>query len=415
MSETGSDKSASLRTMRLIAGGLLALMAALYIVAVLNHDQGPFWGYARAFAEAAMVGGLADWFAVTALFRRPFGLPIPHTAIIPRSKARIADALGQFVAVNFLAPEIVAERVKEEDLARVLAKQIADEATARRMADAIADSLPSLIDLLDDKAVSEFLRRQIDSMAQDRRMSAALGKGLEVLTDQGRHTILIDAAIEEGWKALEEHEGSIRAQIRSKTSWLWRLISLDARAADSLINALEETLREMAHDPEHPVRQRVTELLRRFAHDLQHSPELRARIEQGVADIMASPAVSAYMQDLWRGVKGALHASIEAPNSDLRGALADAISHFGNSLLEDENARASLNVRLRALLVEAARRHGHDAGALISETIRGWDARTMVDKLEQNVGSDLQYIRINGTLIGGLIGLSIHQITVWLT
>jgi uncharacterized membrane-anchored protein YjiN (DUF445 family) len=388
-------------------------MAALYIVAVLNYGVG-YWGYARSFAEAALVGGLADWFAVTALFRRPLGLPIPHTAIIPRSKDRIAAALGQFVTINFLAPDIVAERVKNEDIAKGLAKQVAEPATAERFAEAITDALPEFIDLLDDAAVGRFVHNQIDAFAQSDKMSAALGKGLQFLTDQGRHTVLIDAAVEQGWRLLEQHEEAIRKQIKSNTGWIWRLIALDARAADSLIAALEETLREVAADPEHPIRLRVTAMLQEFSDKLQHDDALRARVEQGVADIMASPAVSTYLESVWRDVKAGLRHSLSAPKSQIREAISEGIQHFATALVEDDEARQSLNVRLRGLLVEAARRHGGDAGFLITETIRSWDAKTVVEKLEQNVGPDLQYIRINGTLIGGLIGLGIHQLTLWL-
>ncbi|MBU4568989.1 MAG: DUF445 family protein, partial [Alphaproteobacteria bacterium] len=145
--------------MRLAAGALLIAMSALYVAAILNH--GVAWGYARSFAEAAMVGGLADWFAVTAIFRRPFGLPIPHTAVIPRSKGRIAEALGEFVAVNFLSPEVVRDRLENQDLAGALARQIAEPKMARRIADGIVDALPAIADILDDEAVSEFMRHQI--------------------------------------------------------------------------------------------------------------------------------------------------------------------------------------------------------------------------------------------------------------
>jgi uncharacterized membrane-anchored protein YjiN (DUF445 family) len=403
----------SLKTMRLIAGAMLVAMAGLYFLAVFNYGVGP-WGYARAFAEAALVGGLADWFAVTALFRHPLGLPIPHTAIIPRNKDRIASSLGQFVSINFLAPEIVEERVKHEDLAHGIARQVAEPVTAERIAEAVADALPSLLELLDDAAVGQFMRKQIDAFTQNERVSAALGKALEFLTEQGRHAILVDAALREGWRALEEHEGAIRSQIRANTGWMWRMISLDARAADSLIAALEETLRDVARDSDHPIRQRVTQIITKFAQDLQHDPEMRARIETSIADLMANPAVTTYMEDLWRSAKKSLHQTITAPGSEVRNAVRDGVLHFAASLLDDEEAREALNVRLRALLVEGARRHGADAGNLITETIRSWDAATVVEKLEQNVGPDLQYIRINGTVIGGLIGLCIHQMTLWL-
>lgn len=401
----------SLPTMRLIAGGLLIAMSLLYLLAVSRHGEGAIWGYARAFAEAAMVGGLADWFAVTAIFRRPLGLPIPHTAVIPRSKERIALALGEFVSVNFLAAEVIGARLAHQNLASALGRQLADPATAKRVAEGVMDALPAIADLLDDEVVSDFMRRQLGELSRDQRLSTIAGRGLALLTEHGRHQPVLDAALAEGWRALEEHEDAIRAQIRARTSWVWRLIALDARAADALIGAIETTLQEASHDPNHPARRRITEMLAKLAHDLQHSPQLRDQIEHVAADLLAHPAVSAYLQDLWRSLKD----SAARPTSSAREALADAIARFGAAMLEDAAVIDTLNRRLRALLSEISGRHGRDVGTLIAETIRSWDTKTVVEKLEQNVGPDLQYIRINGTIIGGLIGLAIHQATLWLT
>jgi uncharacterized membrane-anchored protein YjiN (DUF445 family) len=412
---SATARAPSLPTMRLIAGGLLVFMAALYLLATLSHAQGTAWGYVRAFAEAALVGGLADWFAVTAIFRRPLGLPIPHTAVIPRNQERIAGALGEFVTVNFLAPEIVRERLQKEDLAGGLGRQLAEPATAQRIARGIMDALPSLADLLDDEVVADFLRRQIRDLSRDQRLTSAIGRGLSLLTEHGRHQPVLDAALSEGWRALEEHEPAIRAQVRAQTSWVWRVIALDARASDALISAIEETLRAITRDQAHPARQRITEMLQKLSADLQNSPELRAQVERIVADILAHPAVAAYFADLWRSLRGAMRSAAEAPDAAARAALADAIARFGAALANDAEVQTSLNKRLRDLLTEVSGRHGRDIGALITETIRGWDTKTVVDKLEQNVGPDLQYIRINGTLIGGLIGLIIHQVTLLLT
>lgn len=405
----------SLPAMRLMAGSLLIAMSLLYLVAVTQHHQGAAWGYLRAFAEAALVGGLADWFAVTAIFRHPLGLPIPHTAVIPKSKERIADTLGEFVAVNFLAPDVISARLRDQDLATSLGRQLADPPTAKRVADGIMDAVPALSDLLEDEVVSDFMRRQIGDFSRDERLAATIGRGLKLLTDQGRHQPVLDAALAEGWRALEENEAAIRAQVRARTSWVWRLIALDARASDALISAIEDTLRDITAQPDHPARQRLTEMLQRFSDDLQRSPQLRAQIERLVSDILTHPAVGAYLADLWRTLKAALHAGAATPDSGARLALADGIARFGAALLDDPEVVEALNRRLRALLSEISGRHGRDVGNLISETIRSWDTSTVVEKLEQSVGPDLQYIRINGTVIGGLIGLAIHQATIWLT
>jgi uncharacterized membrane-anchored protein YjiN (DUF445 family) len=398
---------ASLATMRLIATGLLIAMSLAYVLLIITHAGGG-WGYARAFAEAAMVGGLADWFAVTALFRHPLGLPIPHTAIIPKSKQRIADALSDFVAVNFLAADVVRERLAHQDLAASLARQLAEPMTARRIADGLVDAAPAISDLLEDEVVSEFLRRQIEQAVSHASFPAALGRGLKVLTENGRHQRVLDAALREGFRALEQHEAAIRAHVRDRTFWLWRLIALDARAADALIGAIDDTLKAIAADPNHPARARITEMLGRLAYDLEHSPALRGEIARIAGDVVNHPALGAYLIDVWRGLKRELAEDIGA-GAAARSALAGAIGEFGRALHEDAVVREALNRRLRALIVELASRHGRDIAAIISETIRHWDSRTIVAKLEQNVGPDLQYIRINGTVIGGLVGLFLHQ------
>ncbi len=409
-----ADAPSPLLTSRagIVSTGLLIAMSVLYGLAVANQASNPAWAHVRAFAEAAMVGGLADWFAVTAIFRRPLGLPIPHTAVIPRSKDRIADALGEFVAVNFLAPQVVRERLERQDLAKGLAQQLADPTAARRIADGALDAAPSIIALLDDETVSEFLSRQLRELSADARLAGAIGAVLRFLTEQGRHQPVVNAALAEGWSALEQNQAAIRAQVRANTAWIWRLIALDARAADALIGALEQSLQDMSKDENHPARRRITEWLHKLADDLERSPQLRSKIEDAVADLLTYPAVGEYLRTLWRNLKDGL--AIGGAKPEVREALADALARFGQALLDDSEVQASVNTRLRALLVDIAARHGRNLGALISETIRSWDTRTVVSKLEQNVGPDLQYIRINGTLIGGLIGLGIHQITVLL-
>jgi uncharacterized membrane-anchored protein YjiN (DUF445 family) len=400
-------RRASLATMRLIATGLLVAMSLIFVLLTLAGAGGG-WGYARAFAEAAMVGGLADWFAVTALFRHPLGLPIPHTAIIPRSKQRIADALSEFVAVNFLAADVVRERLAGQDLAAALARQLAESTTARRIADGLVDAAPAVSDLLEDEVVGEFLRRQIEQAVSHPSFPAALGRGLKVLTENGRHQRVLDAALGEGFRALEQHEAAIRAQVRERTFWIWRLIALDARAADALIGAIDDTLKAIAANPKHPARQRITDMLNRLAYDLEHSPALRGEIARIAGDVINHPALGAYLLDAWRGLKAELAQDAGAAAAT-RSALAGAIEEFGRALNEDAAVREALNRRLRSLIVELASRHGRDIATVISETIRHWDSRTIVTKLEQNVGPDLQYIRINGTVIGGLVGLILHQ------
>jgi uncharacterized membrane-anchored protein YjiN (DUF445 family) len=389
-------------------------MAVLYVIATAWGGEAAVWRYAKAFAEAALVGGLADWFAVSALFRRPLGLPIPHTAVIPRNKERIAQALGAFVAMNFLSPSVVAERLKDQDLAGPLARQLTDPIVAGQLARAVLQSLPSLAAAVDDPALRRFLRRQALVLAADQRVAVVIGQGLEALAEQGRHQALVDAALKEAAEALTAHAPSIRAKVRAKTEWFWRLLSADAKAAEALISALEGLIQDIADDPIHPARDRVTDLVKEFAAGLQQSETLQGEIRAAAGALANDPRLAAALEAAWTGVKAKLANMAQNPSGAAADAIADGLAHLGRALTADAEARAALNCRLKALLAELAGRHGAAAAALIADTIRTWDAATMSSKLEAQVGPDLQYIRINGALIGGVIGLALHQVTVWI-
>ena len=406
--EVREQPPASLVRMRRWANGLLLAMTLLYLASHTLGTDTLVWGYVRAFAEAAMVGALADWFAVTAIFRRPLGLPIPHTAVIPRNQGRIADALGAFIAENFLAPDLVEQRVARQDMALALGSWLSGPEQTARVADGIVSAIPAVLDTLDDETVAEFLRKQTSTRFITAQLAPTIGNVLEALAAQGRHQALLDAALEEGWKWLEAHEDDIRARVRERTGWFWRLLTIDAQASDAMIGALEDLLGEAARDPDHALRRRVNEIVAKFADDLKRDPVMHGRIETWARDLLSHPAVSEALDAAWGHIKESLRKDCQSADSQLRAWVMEALRRFGDGLTEDETLRHALNDRLRALVVDLAARHGTDVSRLVSETIRGWDADTVVRKLEYNVGRDLQFIRLNGTIIGGLVGLVLH-------
>jgi uncharacterized membrane-anchored protein YjiN (DUF445 family) len=393
---------------RRLANGLLLAMTLLYLIAHVFGGEHAAWGYVRAFAEAAMVGALADWFAVTAIFRRPFGLPIPHTAVIPRSQHRIADALGSFIVDNFLAPDLVQARVARQDMARPLGEWLTTPERPDRVADGIVSAVPGVLDTLDDETVAAFLSRQKNTRFVTRSLAPTVGKIVEALAAQGRHQALLDAALTEGWKWLEENQDTIRAHVRNRSGWFMRLLTVDAQASTAMIGAIEDLLADAARDPDHKLRRRVNELVAQFADDLKNDPALHERIEGWAHDMLNHPAVSEAIDAAWSEIKIALREDCQSPDSRLRAWVVEGLRRFGQGLKEDATLRDALDERLRALVVDLAARHGADVSRLVSETIRGWDAKTIVQKLEQNVGRDLQFIRLNGTIIGGLVGLLLH-------
>lgn len=398
--------------MRIAATAALVAMAFVFAAThVWGRDEG-LWGYVRAFAEAGLVGGLADWFAVTAIFRRPLGLPIPHTAVIPRNKQRIADAVGRFIADNFLDPALVGQRLKEADPGEQIGRLLADRSQARRIADGLVGALPDLLAFLDDEAVARFWRERLSEQASGARLAPAFGAVLQAVTAEGRHHALLNAALEEAFRALEENEARIRDAVRNQTPRLLRYTRLDKPVADRAIAAIEELLHDVATEPGHPVRGQLTRIVEDFARGLKDDAALQARIEAIVAETLTHPAVADFTQAGWRSAKAAvLIDARRGERSELAGHLADGLVTLGKAILCDREARAAFNARLTPVLVHLAERHGPDVARIVSDTIASWDADTIVDKLEANVGRDLQYIRLNGTLIGGLVGVTLHAAT----
>jgi uncharacterized membrane-anchored protein YjiN (DUF445 family) len=403
---------ARLIRMRRLANGLLGLIMLLFIFSHIweppGQDWDMAWRFVRAFAEAAMVGGLADWFAVTAIFRRPLGLPIPHTAVIPNNQDRIADAVGRFIADNFLKPSLVAERVKDKDLSAALGKWLAEPAQSNSLAGGLVSAVPNLLDALDDETVANFLRQQAAVAAEGASVAPAFGSVLEALAEQGRHQVILDTLLTQGYRLLEENQELIRDRIRNRSGWLMRFVSADRKVADSVINAVNDLLYEVAADRNHPLRHRLNEMVAEFADNLRNDPALQARVGAWIQEAATHPSVTNAVEAGWVAFKDALRRDCMSPNGRVRNWLQNALTNLGAGLMSEPTVRAALNTRLKALLVELAARHGEDVAKLVSETIRKWDSQTIVDKLEMNVGRDLQYIRLNGTIIGGLVGLVLH-------
>ena len=250
--------------------------------------------------------------------------------------------------------------------------------------------------------------QEAEEAAEGARVAPAFGSVLEALAEQGRHQALLDTGLREGFRLLQEYQGVIRVKVRERSGWLMRFAGVDQKAADAMIYALEDLIEEAANDPDHPLRERITELIGKFARDLQNDPELQERLGGWLREAAAHPSVAGAVGAGWTEFKTALRRDCASPDGRLRGWLEDALTNLGAGLLREPAVREALNVRIRALLVELAGRHGEDVAKLVSDTIRGWDARTIVSKLETNVGQDLQFIRLNGTIIGGLVGLALH-------
>ncbi|MET0360670.1 MAG: DUF445 domain-containing protein [Sphingobium sp.] len=404
------------RSMRIIATCLLVAMAAIYALARWGEatraaELGAWIGYVRAFAEAAMVGGLADWFAVTALFRHPLGIPIPHTAIIPHNKDRIGDTLALFLRDNFLTPAVVARRMARLDMAgaagRFLAAPPDVDGRLRRGASRL---LADVMDALDDERLGNMVKGAIAHRLRAVDFAPMIGQALDAAIREGRHEPVMQAII--GWasRTLDGNEALIRQMVHDKAGAIVRWTGLDETLANAILSGLQKMLAEAAVDPQHSVRVKAMEGIETLAHRLQHDPEMQTRIARLRDEIIGNPAMQAWMESLWRQAREALLRSARDPRTALAGRFGDMLRQLGAMLEDDATVRRLLNRFARRVVVGTAASYGDAIVRLVSETVRGWDAQTITNRLEQAVGRDLQYIRINGTLVGGLVGVIIHAV-----
>jgi uncharacterized membrane-anchored protein YjiN (DUF445 family) len=411
VNEPAQQRAALVRQRRL-ATALLVLMALVYVSTRLVAEA-PFWlALVRAASEAALVGGLADWFAVTALFRHPFGVPIPHTAIVPRNQARIGKALGRFVERHFLEPALLAHKIRTLDPASRLGTWLAAPEHARRLAVRVARALPWAVHAADDRALRDFARRALHEQLAHVNLSPMLGGLLEVLKAGGRHQELFDRALVAGSNLLANNEERIYALITDKSQW-WVPPSVDRSIARRVIVGLHELLDELA-DHNHEARRGFDTATHDFIERLKHSPELHQRVDALKRELLNSPQLQAYFAAVWDELRTRVVQDASGSDSRLAAALAHALAALGATLMKDDVVRARVNRRIEALTVEFAVPWRTEIGDFIAEVVESWDTVTMTDRLELVVGRDLQFIRINGTLVGALVGVLLFVASEWL-
>ena len=397
--------------MKAAATGLLVVMAAIFAVTRIFEPRYPALGYLKAFAEAAMVGGLADWFAVTALFRHPLGLPIPHTAIIPRNKDRIGEALASFLKENFLIAAVVARRMRYIDIAGAAGRFLrAPEGEGTRIRHGASRLIADIFEGLDDERLGGIVKSAVSSRIKAMEVSPLLGHALASAINEDRHVPMLEAAIRWMARALDANESLIREMVRKRANWVLKLAGLDTKLADSIMEGLRKLAVEMSTDPAHPVRRKVEEALAQLANDLQTNPETRERVEAMKEELLANQSVSLWLDTLWQRGREAIIRAARNPDAALAGKLGEVLKSMGTTLEGDPRIRAAINQFARRAVAGLAASYGSSIVKLVSETIRSWDARTITARLEAAVGRDLQYIRINGTLVGGLVGVILHAL-----
>jgi len=411
MSTVEARSRSRLRTMRLAATGLLAAMAATYVVTGLWVRSESWLAYVRAFSEAATVGACADWFAVTALFRRPLGLPIPHTGIIPRNKARIGEALGAFIADNFLSAEVLEAKLKQLEVGRWGAAWLREPHNAAELAERLVRLIPELLEL----STAEARRRFVGAIAADVIASApaaSLTAGvLRAVSNGERGEAMLDAALGLASRALAANQDLLRAEVAGKTyRWLPRW--LDNKIADKILSGLAQTLEAMGA-PDHPWRGRVRQYVDDFLQRLETDPALGARAEEIKRQIAANPVLLARLGEIGDALEARLRPKTDAEVNALAAHIAGWLAGLGAWLYDRTEAIEIFNNWARSAVQRTIAPRRREIGRLIASVVAGWDTRSVVEKLELQVGADLQYIRINGTIVGGLTGLLIFVLSRW--
>ncbi len=398
--------------MKRVATSMLVVVALLFVVARALETRFHWLGFLRAFAEAAMVGGIADWFAVTALFRHPMGIPIPHTAIVPARKDRIGVALGNFVQRNFLTREVVTGKLTGMRLGERAAGWLAGPENSRRVALAVVHGMAGAANIMRDEDVQALIDRGI--VARLRRLEAAplAARVFHLLTVDGRHHTLLDDALHLAARFLVENENVIRDRIREESPW-WVPGAVEDRLGDRILAGVERTLVAVAGDPEHPLRKRYDEAVERFVVKLRENPETIARAEQIKLELLDHPGVAEFTSEVWTDVKERIAGYADRLAGD-SGQQPDHIeewlSALGRKVAEDPVLTTKVNGWIVELVTYSVEQAKEEIAGLIAATVASWDANATSRKIELQIGRDLQFIRINGTLVGGLVGVVLHSI-----
>jgi uncharacterized membrane-anchored protein YjiN (DUF445 family) len=406
-----ATRQAQLDVMKRRATGLLALAAAVFGAATAFERQYPWLGYVRATAEASLVGGLADWFAVTALFRHPLGLPIPHTAIVATRKERIGRILGTFVQNHFLSREVIAANLRAARPAERAARWLSDPEHSRRVARQVASGVAKTLEALPDEEVRQLVHQVLNARLRSLRVAPALGKTLALALADDRHQGLLNEAVRLAAGAVRDNRDMIRDQVRAESPW-WVPGVVDDQIYQRIMGTVESLLRDIGARPDHPLRAAFDRALRDFVDRLQHAPDVIAKAEAIKEEWLADPAIADLSARLWDATRRAI-VSYATGGADgaAPGPLERGLSEFGAALLANEALLAEFDDLMVDLAATVVERYRQEIGDLIAQTVAGWDPEATSRRFELAVGRDLQFVRINGTLVGGLVGLGIYAVS----
>ncbi|MCX5263766.1 MULTISPECIES: DUF445 domain-containing protein [unclassified Streptomyces] len=410
-SAADEEKRRGVRRMKLTAAGLLLFVAVVYVLAewAAHRGAGAWASYVAAAAEAGMVGALADWFAVTALFRHPLGLPIPHTAIIPNKKDQLGVSLGEFVGENFLSEDVVRQRLRSVGIGTRLGAWLAEPEHADRVTAELATALRGALTVLRDADVQAVVGEAITRRADAQEIAPGIGKLLERIVGDGGHRRAVDLVVSRAHDWLELHADSVMDAVQGGApGWTPRFV--DKRIGERVYKELLRFCAEMRDMPSHPARGALDRFLRDFAVDLQSDTDTRARVERLKGEVLGRGEVQDLIASVWTAVRSMIVAAAEDERSELRLRVRASLLSLGARMATEPKVQEKVDSWVEGAAVHVVTTYRKEITSLITDTVAGWDAEHTTRKIEANIGRDLQFIRINGTVVGSLAGLLIYTV-----
>ena len=409
------EKARQLKKYKTMATGLFVAMAVIYLVITFILKKWPqnWMGYLQAFSEAGMVGALADWFAVTALFNRPLGLPIPHTNLIENSKQRIGNNLGDFVVQNFLNPTTIKPYIKKIEPAALLAEWLQKTKNKELLVAEACKIINSLLQKTNEAEISKMLGAKAKGLIKDLPMNDFAANSLHYVLQHNEHQQLITLLAEKIKTYILENNDVIKEKVKDE-SYFFIPKFVDNNLASKITKGLYNYFEEIEQQPSHRLRREITDQLYIFEEDLRVNPEKKEQLKDITEKLFSEESLEKYAAALWKGLKEKLVIQLQDANSSFRKYLEKQIAEFAETLHTDVTMQKRMNSWLQFTAYKYILRNSNNAGMLISQTVGNWKGRDLSRKLELEVGKDLQFIRVNGTLVGGLVGLIIHFITEWL-
>ncbi|MBZ9683405.1 MULTISPECIES: DUF445 domain-containing protein [unclassified Mesorhizobium] len=409
-------KLSALRRTKFVATAALALCVVVFALAKSFQSNYPWLGFVAAFAEAATIGGLADWYAVVALFKRPLGLPIPHTAIIPENQDRIADNLGRFIEANFLAPEPVREKLAEVDFSALVADWLADAERAAGLSRFVVRLVPQTLAAVEQSGLRGFVTSRMLEQIEKVPLAPLAAELLSALTDDRRHQKLFDEFIKVIGRFLNDEQAlaTMRDKIREELPSLFNLFRADAYLLKKIVASAGSLLDEVRADPDHPMRAEFDRFAQSFVERLRTSKQYARRAEKMKRDFLARPEIRALAGDMWESLSLFIEQDAKAPNSLIREHLANMFVEVGRHLAGDAQIRADMNQGFVVALASFVESQKSGVSKFIADQVKRWDLAQLTRLIEMNIGRDLQYIRFNGMIIGGLAGIVLYTIELLL-